>query len=250
LRGEIAILIVNRRSRRIVNEKQPEPEATMKRFGFFLTLISTSYLFTSVCVAQVTNVPLVGGTYTGDWKNGQPNGHGTLIVPNGNKYIGEWKEGQWNGQGTLILPNGVMYEGEFKDGVKDGQGTFKRSNGSTYYIGEFKNNNFNGHGTLNPGYVARLVFPPDVHPEKYEGEFEDGEQDGQGTETYSDGRTYVGEFKEGEHDGHGTITFPDGRQFVGQFHKGKMAGKGKMTYPDGTVEEGLWKNGKCLEAAP
>jgi len=39
---------------------------------------------------------------------------------------------------------------------------------------------------------------------KYEGEYKDGKQHGQGTETYPSGSKYVGEFKDGTFHGLGT----------------------------------------------
>ena len=32
--------------------------------------------------------------YEGEWKNGFPNGHGTMNFPNGDMYVGEWKDGK------------------------------------------------------------------------------------------------------------------------------------------------------------
>ena len=75
--------------------------------------------------------------YTGDVKNGKPNGFGIMIFPNGNKYVGGWKDGRWNGQGTFTTSNGSKYEGEWKNGEKNGQGTHTYPDGSKYE-GEYK----------------------------------------------------------------------------------------------------------------
>jgi len=64
----------------------------MKRLRFFISLVLTAYLFTSVCVAQVTNV-----------------------LPDGAKYVGELKDGLANGRGIGMWTNGMNYVGEFKD---------------------------------------------------------------------------------------------------------------------------------------
>ena len=37
----------------------------------------------------------------------------------GDKYEGEFKNGQLNGKGTLILSNGDEYVGDFKDGMTE-----------------------------------------------------------------------------------------------------------------------------------
>jgi len=53
--------------------------------------------------------------YKGQVENGEPNGLGIFIYPNGNKYVGEWKDGIPYGQGTYSFPNGDKYVGEWKD---------------------------------------------------------------------------------------------------------------------------------------
>jgi hypothetical protein len=79
--------------------------------------------------------------YTGDVKNGKPNGLGYLIYPSGRKYVGSWKDGKQNGQGTHTFPNGTKYEGEYKDGKWNGQGIYTFRSGSKF-VGEWKNGNF------------------------------------------------------------------------------------------------------------
>jgi len=54
--------------------------------------------------------------YVGDIRNGEPNGQGTLIFPDGDKYVGKFKDGEYHGQGTYTLHDGAKYVGEFKDG--------------------------------------------------------------------------------------------------------------------------------------
>ena len=88
--------------------------------------------------------------------------------------------------------------------------------------------------------------------DEYEGEFQYGKPNGQGTMTYADGSTYVGEFQDGEPHGQGTMTYANGNTYVGEFQYGKPNGKGKMTYPkrqhpnwkqcEGTMENGTFKN--------
>ena len=55
----------------------------------------------------------------------------------------------------------------------------------------------------------------------YEGEFKDGNQNGQGTLTWTNGDMYEGEFKDGKYDGQGTYTWPDGRKYVGEWLDGE-----------------------------
>ena len=71
--------------------------------------------------------------YEGEIRKEVPNGHGTIISPDGTKYVGEFKDGKKNGQGTLTFPNVK----EFKDGEYDGKGTLILSDGSKY-VGKWK----------------------------------------------------------------------------------------------------------------
>ena len=39
-----------------------------------------------------------------------------MTYPDGGKYTGEFKDGERHGQGTLVYADGKTVEGEFKDG--------------------------------------------------------------------------------------------------------------------------------------
>ena len=54
--------------------------------------------------------------YTGDVKNGKPDGLGYFIWSYGEKYIGSWKNGLYHGKGTFTQSNGTWYKGEYKNG--------------------------------------------------------------------------------------------------------------------------------------
>ena len=53
------------------------------------------------------------------------------------------------------------------------------------------------------------------------GVFKDGERNGQGTYTDSDGDKYVGEWKDGKKHGQGTYTWSNGEKYVGEYKNGK-----------------------------
>ena len=64
-----------------------------------------------------------------------------------------------------------------------------------------------------------MIFP---NGDKYEGEWIDGKQNGQGTKNYPDGRImYVGYWKDGNYYGQGTKTLADGEKYVGEWQDGE-----------------------------
>ena len=54
----------------------------------------------------------------------------------------------------------------------------------------------------------------------------------------------MGVFKDGERNGQGTYTFSNGDKYEGEWKDGKLTGQGTLTFPDGTKYVREWKNGK------
>ncbi len=143
---------------------------------------------------KVTDVSYRSGTstgvYTGEWKNDEPNGQGTIIWDNdGSTYTGEWKDGLENGQGTYTYSDGSTYTGELVNGLAEGEGTYRGADGSVYV------------GAWKAGFIT-----------------------GQGTNTYANGDTYTGEWKDNYPDGQGTYTYADGTVQTGTWQNGKFMG--------------------------
>jgi len=55
--------------------------------------------------------------YTGNFKEGLPEGFGSVEYNNGEKYVGEWHEGSFNGLGTLFLTDSTKYCGNWSNGT-------------------------------------------------------------------------------------------------------------------------------------
>jgi hypothetical protein len=53
-------------------------------------------------------------------------GKGTDVFANGDKYTGNYKNGKPEGLGVYTWSNGSYYEGEFKSGLKEGKGKWKK----------------------------------------------------------------------------------------------------------------------------
>ena len=107
----------------------------------------TGELRNGVPNGQGTMTYASGARYEGEFKDGKPNGQGTSTDKNVGKHTGEYKDGKYHGQGNLTSPKGTTYVGEFKDGKMHGQGTWSNRDGIKY-VGEFKDNEFHGQGTM------------------------------------------------------------------------------------------------------
>ena len=99
------------------------------------------------------------------------------------------------------------------------------------YVGELNNGEPNGQGTM--------IF---TDGSKYVGEFKNGNFNGQASYTFLDGESYVGEFKNNDFNGQGRYTFLDGESYVGEFKNGEYNGYGKYSYSGGDTYEGQFQN--------
>jgi hypothetical protein len=84
---------------------------------------------------------------------------------------------------------------------------------------------------------------------KFEGEIENGQPNGNGIWTQCCGSKYVGQFVNGLREGIGTFTWsihsPNGvGMYEGEYKKNRQSGKGIRTRSDGSKYDGIWKNGK------
>jgi hypothetical protein len=62
-----------------------------------------------------------GATYSGQLKNGNPNGQGTMVYDDGSTYVGKFKDGVPNGQGRFEDADGTIMDGKFTDGQFEGE---------------------------------------------------------------------------------------------------------------------------------
>ena len=138
------------------------------------------------------------------------NGFGTADFGDYKKYVGEWKDGEPNGKGTLY--NGITkYVGEFKDGNRNGKGTLTLAKGG-YVMFKYKDEE------LKEIKDTLIVF-------KHEGLWKDDNKNGQGIQTHLDGSQYVGGFKNDFKHGQATTTFFDGTVEKGLWEYGEFIGE-------------------------
>jgi len=78
---------------------------------------------------------------------------------------------------------------------------------------------------------------------RYEGEWVEGNERGQGTIVWPNGDRYEGGWRDGKQHGYGIGVWANGARFEGVWREGKRDGFGTMIWPNGVSYEGDWVNG-------
>lgn len=133
------------------------------------------------------------------------------------------------GKGRYEFFDNTVYDGQWEDHLPHGHGKKTLANGE-YFDGEWK------EGKFIKGTVSIKQYDS-IGP--YEGEYSNGEPNGEGRLTRSD-CVVVGRFTDGRPTGNMTVTFRDGCVFTGKISNGSDVDNGKMVYPDGSSFEGIW----------
>lgn len=71
---------------------------------------------------------------------------------------------------------------------------------------------------------------------------------GRGEMCWDDGHEYNGTFEKGKEEGEGTLKFPNGNLYIGKFKDGKMSGYAIfLNMEEYTKRHGEWKEGKRIQ---
>jgi serine/threonine protein kinase len=128
-----------------------------------------------------------GELQSGDWSHDRLNGLGTVRLADETRYAGQWRDGQSTGLGVREKPGVERSEGNFVDGRLEGLG-LRRSlmEPNAVQGGEFHADKLEGPGIERVG-----------ERERYEGGFLNGQRNGFGQLTTSDGKTVFGRWADG-----------------------------------------------------
>lgn len=173
----------------------------------------------------------LNGTYTGDVKNGLPEGYGSFHSHD-ISYEGEWENGKPNGFGTY-RHNDSTFAGQFVNGVWNGPG--RLTTDSMTYEGFWKNGCFHGEGSYT-----------DSAGDTWHGIWEEGKL-AYGTRNDSSG-IYTGTFNDSlAPSGYGQLTNTEKLFFhEGYWNQGKPNGFGLQVETGKKLQIGYWKKGKYL----
>ena len=175
---------------------------------------------------------LEGGiTYEGYWVCDKPHGEGRLTTPD-IIFTGQFKYGEKDGLGTLIINGFTLYEGEWKEGRMT-KGKRYREDGATYYGQVLPSSLEHGYGVVTW-----------ENNDKYEGFWREGRPHGYGRFIVGASKTvlYSGQLEDGERSGTGVSTEENGERYEGEWQKNMKHGFGELFVPGKYKYIGLWKN--------
>ncbi|KAJ3321702.1 hypothetical protein HDV06_003995 [Boothiomyces sp. JEL0866] len=180
-------------------------------------------------------------SYVGDFANDgeeRYHGNGTVNFQSGGSYTGQFKDGNMHGDGIYNWNDGVVYQGQFDSDRILGSGQYtwypdtKARNTETSYKGQLENGLRHGTGV----FTVKNKF--------IDGEWARGKPNGYCVCQYEDHSVYSGNWKNGKKDGNGKMLYQSGNYYVGEWKDDQKCGKGKMMWLDKNEEyEGNWENG-------
>ena len=172
--------------------------------------------------------------FKGDYINGEIKGNGYEYDSNILIFEGNYINGKKNGKGIeYYFNNNILFEGEYKDD--------KIWSGVGYYIlGNYEFEIKNGKGKIKEYNNDGIL--------EYDGEYLNGERNGQGKEYNIDGvLIYEGEYIKNKYNGKGKLydDFHD-IYYMGEFKNGKKQGNGKEYKNNELIFSGMFLKGKRI----
>ena len=240
----------------IISDKNNDKNSFLKEFDEKIKLIGNyiSEQEFEIMIPEESKKHMKNESFLSDFKNNKNHQIKPVEFENGNIYFGQWSDNfEMDGYGRYylkeekVLAEGIWEKGEIK------KAKIYYPNGDIYE-GQMANSNYNGKGKL----ISQNY--------EYNGEFVDGEKNGEGTIKFDDGTEYSGNFANNNFNGYGNMkwnndleyhgNFQDnylegngvlfnknGEKYEGNFDKNTFQGKGKYTYLNGDEYEGDFECG-------
>mmetsp|Transcript_10915 Transcript_10915/g.40701 ORF Transcript_10915/g.40701 Transcript_10915/m.40701 type:complete len:345 (+) Transcript_10915:141-1175(+) len=201
----------------------------------------------------------VYGIYSGDRDQLQVRqGQGKYLAANGDTYSGEYAEGQRNGHGFYEYKSlGANPVDELvqslraqSDTLKDLVADDKFEEAAKCACNLLQNNQDTPAAQTALESFKRVfyVLQSGTPFPYYDGEFKDNLNDGQGIMKYLNGNVYKGEWQQGQKQGFGVMYYANGDVYRGEWQQGKKHGSGSYFFSKfNSTYEGEWNNGKFVE---
>lgn len=121
--------------------RKPKLGPLLSVITFLGALIALGAVLSPIVAIGESSLPSCPPGEMASWTNCQ----GSSAYPNGGTYVGEFRDGKPNGLGTLTYRHYGEYVGEFHDSWPSGRGTYTYPDGRRF-VGEWRNGAFNGRG--------------------------------------------------------------------------------------------------------
>jgi hypothetical protein len=179
------------------------------------------------------------GVYHGliDPKYKQRRGRGSFLGNDGSLYEGYWLDGNYEGKGRLFNADGTFSEGVWKNNLyqKTGRVIHVDEAGSKF-TGSWVISLPQGKGTLETAAYT------------YEGYFNEGKIEGEGTFTFKNGDVREGLWKNNGLDGEIVETkATESEKYEGSWANGQRSGTGVLSRNGKTIFKGTFANGQYWE---
>jgi hypothetical protein len=159
--------------------------------------------------------------YHGDFKNGKPDGIGTMDFGGGDKYAGEFKEGAEHGKGILFKQNKLQEVAYVNGKIVQQQKELVIGGNALKVEGCINGDCYNGYGEIK--FASGSM---------YKGNFVYGVRAGDGTFYFASGNVFKGQFKS-DLPYYGEFTYArEGVLFKGSFNENGEPKTGTYTYPN------------------
>ncbi len=145
-----------------------------------------------------------------------------------------------NNQQVINFPDGSSYTGPTQNGQPHGRGVLRFSssneNKRERYEGEFVNGQRDGQGVMTW-----------TTGEMYKGNWASNQMKGRGHMREVNGSVYEGEFDNSMRNGQGVTTAADGNVTKGSYQNDELNGQGEITQTNGSVQRGRFENGHFVQ---
>lgn len=169
--------------------------------------------FSAVFAQSTHKVKL--GHYKGQELKGKYSGMGVINLKSGGIYYGDVADGQPEGYGVMLCPDGIksctgagIYAGRFKKGQMDGNGVCYTPEGSPLCKGRFSGGVLSQRSEVSGNQVFMLLDVAEKY--QYVGEVQSSKPNGLGAIIFRNGDIVLSNFQNGQRDGLGVVIAANG----------------------------------------
>lgn len=187
-----------------------------------------------------------GDQFYGSWVDGRPSGKGKYTFQDGDQYVGGFLDGEFSGSGKLTRKDGSYFDGEWIKSKKNGTGIAYSSGTLMLQLYDMnqlvREEKYDPTSNIVEEVVAEAVSVTSASKPRKDctDQYCHNER---GFFTYGDGSVYEGDFVNGNGEGEGICKYANGDKYEGGWKNHAPHGKGTMYFLNGNVYAAIWDNG-------